>query len=128
MPELPEVETVKRSLKQHVIDKEIAAIKIYYQPIVKSDLSQFANRLINQRIKDITRRGKFLIFHLTEGFLLSHLRMEGKYFLLPKDTKKMTHEHVRIDFKDGMSLRYHDVRKFGTMHYRRADELYTTEP
>lgn len=128
MPELPEVETVKRSLKKRVLNRKIASVEIFYPNLVKSDLPLFSEKLKDQTIKDIKRRGKFLIFCLNDGYLLSHLRMEGKYFMLPQADAKMKHEHLRLNFSDGMSLRYHDVRKFGTMHYKKQHELFTSEP
>lgn len=128
MPELPEVETVKRSLKNRVSHRKITSVEIFYPKMIHHDLQSFVEKLKNQTIKDVKRRGKFLIFCLDTGYLLSHLRMEGKYFMMPQNQDKMKHEHLRFNFSDGMSLRYHDVRKFGTMHYKEEHELFTTAP
>ncbi len=115
MPELPEVETVRRVLKEELIDKKIKSVRLLYEPIFEN--SDRVNELIGNQIKDIDRKGKYLIFILEKGYLLSHLRMEGKYFYLPSTTDLNKHMHVAIDFENGYSLIYQDVRKFGRMHY-----------
>lgn len=115
MPELPEVETVRRVLNSEIKDLIIKDIRLLYQPIFENN--ERLNELENQAIKDIKRRGKYLIFSLSKGFLLSHLRMEGKYFYLPTSTSLNKHMHVAFDFTNGYSLIYQDVRKFGRMHY-----------
>src|SRR5574344_1876581 len=114
MPELPEVETVKESLKKQVPNEKIKYVKVYYPNIV-SDKNLFENNLKDNVIEDISRRGKWLIFKLTDYYLLSHLRMEGKYFLKNKNEPLGHHEHVAIGFYDNKELRYDDTRKFGRM-------------
>ena len=81
MPELPEVETVKNGLKPKLINKKITDIKIYHNNIIEyPDVETFTNKIISQTITDLDRYGKWLIFVLNDYYLLSHLRMEGKYF------------------------------------------------
>ena len=116
MPELPEVETVKRSLCQLVLNKEINEVIVNYDRIVQSDLVMFKKNLIGQEIKDITRVGKYLVFRLTDYILLSHLRMEGKYFLKSKTDELSKHDHIIFKFTDSTELRYNDTRKFGVMY------------
>src|SRR5699024_4717216 len=72
-----------------------------------------------QTIQDIRRKGKFLLFDLDEYVLISHLRMEGKYGVHPKEEPLMKHTHVVFHFSDETDMRYQDVRKFGTMHLQR---------
>jgi formamidopyrimidine-DNA glycosylase len=118
MPELPEVETIKRTLEQLVLDKTIENVSVYWPKIIKNppDPEQFIILLKGQTIKRMGRKGKFLIFYLDDISLVSHLRMEGKYGLYPKEEPFDKHTHVIFSFTDGTELRYHDVRKFGTMH------------
>lgn len=117
MPELPEVETVKERLKKVVLNKKISSIDIYWDNIIAGiDAEEFKNKLVGQTINDITRRGKWLVFHLDDYVMLSHLRMEGKYFLKDQNEELEKHEHVVFNFDDGTNLRYHDTRKFGKMH------------
>ena len=127
MPELPEVETVKNKLKEKILGKKIEKVKILYDGIIASNLEDFKKNIINQEIIDIDRRGKFLIFELTNYYLVSHLRMEGKYFIKNNDEEISKHEHVIFYFKD-FTLRYHDTRKFGKMYLVNKDKLYIDTP
>lgn len=126
MPELPEVETVRQTLRHLVLHKTIEDVVIKWPRIIKlpDDSQEFAIRLKGQTIQEIDRRGKFIIFHLDDYNLVSHLRMEGKYFLADIEDDYDKHTHVFFSFTDGTQLRYHDVRKFGTMHlYPKGEEL-----
>ncbi len=127
MPELPEVETVKETLKKQILRKRIRSVQILYDGIIATDINEFKKNIINQEIIDISRRGKFLIFHLTNYYLVSHLRMEGKYFLKKSSDNIIKHEHVIFDLGD-VSLRYHDTRKFGKMYLIAIDKLYCSPP
>ncbi|MFD2627922.1 DNA-formamidopyrimidine glycosylase [Oceanobacillus kapialis] len=127
MPELPEVETIKTTLKQFVLNKTIEQVEVYWPNIIKEpdDIQQFATLITGQTILDITRRGKFLLFQLDDYVLVSHLRMEGKYSVEPKGEPIRKHTHVIFRFTNGEELRYNDVRKFGTMHlYQRGEEFH----
>ncbi|GGJ96999.1 formamidopyrimidine-DNA glycosylase [Lentibacillus kapialis] len=125
MPELPEVETIKNTLKQFVLNKTITDVSVYWANIIKQpdDIDYFKYLLAKQSIHDIHRRGKFLLFELDDVVLVSHLRMEGKYSVHPSGEPVKKHTHVIFIFSDGEELRYNDVRKFGTMHlYEKGDE------
>lgn len=115
MPELPEVETVRRGLEKLILGKNIASLDIRYPKMIKTDLDQFQKELPGQVVKSMGRRGKYLLFYLTDKVLISHLRMEGKYFYYPDQVPERKHAHVLIHFEDGGTLVYEDVRKFGTM-------------
>jgi formamidopyrimidine-DNA glycosylase len=118
MPELPEVETVRKTLEKLVLNKTIENISINWPKMIKSpmEVEQFIDALKGQTIKEISRRGKFLIFYTDDFALVSHLRMEGKYAVYPKEESLDKHTHVIFHFTDETELRYKDVRKFGTMH------------
>lgn len=116
MPELPEVETVKNTLKRLILGEKIKDVNVIYQRIVQNvTIEDFRESLIGQTFKDILRRGKYLIFILDNVILLSHLRMEGKYFI-KKDEEVTKHEHVIFKLESNKTLRYHDTRKFGVMY------------
>ncbi len=72
--------------------------------------------MIGREFVDIDRIGKWLMFDLNDYYLLSHLRMEGKYFVKKSTDEIIKHEHIIISFDDGTDLRYHDTRKFGRMN------------
>jgi formamidopyrimidine-DNA glycosylase len=130
MPELPEVETIKNTLKWFVMDKTIETVSVYWPNIVKmpDDVEHFKHRLQGQTIHSITRKGKFLIFQLDDDVLVSHLRMEGKYSVHQKTEPVKKHTHVLFTFSDGEEMRYNDVRKFGTMHVFKKGEEFQQKP
>ena len=115
MPELPEVETVRRGLEKLILGKKISNIEIRYPKMIKTDLNQFQKELPGQVIQSMGRRGKYLLFNLRDKVLISHLRMEGKYFYYPDEIPERKHAHILVHFEDGTTLVYEDVRKFGTM-------------
>ena len=126
MPELPEVETVRRTLETLILGKEIEEVQVLYPKIIKKPevYEEFADALKGQCVKEIGRRGKFLILYLDDYALVSHLRMEGKYALHEASEPIDKHTHVLFTFTDGTQLRYKDVRKFGTMHlFLKGEEL-----
>jgi len=117
MPELPEVETVKETLKLKLVGKKIRKVNVLWDNIIAYPSTEdFINKISNQTINDMNRRGKFLIFDLDDYFLLSHLRMEGKYFFRNKKEDILKHEHVVFEFDNDEELRYMDTRKFGKMY------------
>ncbi len=123
MPELPEVETVKNVLKKEIIGLKINAITINYPDMIKTNLDDF-QKLVGEKFLDISRLGKWLIFKTTNYYLVSHLRMEGKYYY----TKELVNKHDHIIFKlnNSYNLIYNDVRKFGVMYLVTHDKLLTT--
>lgn len=127
MPELPEVETVKNTLKRQILGKKIKKVSVLYEPIITSDLDEMKTTLIGKTIDDIKRIGKWLLFCIDDYYLLSHLRMEGKFFLKSKKDKIEKHEHVIITFDDDTDLRYHDTRKFGRMILVKKEDLMNVE-
>ena len=83
MPELPEVETVRRGLEKLILGKKISSVEIRYPKMIKTDLDEFQKEVPGQIVESMGRRGKYLLFYLTDKILISHLRMEGKYFYYP---------------------------------------------
>ncbi len=127
MPEIAEVETVRNTLKKRILNKKIKEVKILYNKIIEGDSKELAHVLVNNEFKDILRVGKWLIFELDKYYLLSHLRMEGKYFIKNHEEEINKHEHVIITFADNTDLRYHDTRKFGRMKLVKKEDLWNTE-
>ncbi|MBL4951157.1 DNA-formamidopyrimidine glycosylase [Neobacillus sp. YIM B02564] len=130
MPELPEVETVRKTLKKLVLHKTIENIQVFWAKMIKNppEVEQFIDALKGETIVEISRRGKFLLFYTKTYVLVSHLRMEGRYGLFSKDEPYDKHTHVIFHFTDGTDLRYRDVRKFGTMHLYRKGEEFAKPP
>ncbi len=116
MPELPEVETVRRVLKELVMDKQIESVEVLCEKMLKnSTVAEFEQKLIDQQIIDIRRLGKYLFIDTDDYTLISHLRMEGKYNYYPEPAEITKHDYIIFRFTDDTELRYNDTRKFGTM-------------
>ncbi|MBD1372795.1 DNA-formamidopyrimidine glycosylase [Hazenella sp. IB182357] len=130
MPELPEVETVRKTLKELTLGKTIQDVTIHLPRIIQlpSDTAEFRQKLLGLTIIDIKRRGKFLKLVIGDYVLVSHLRMEGKYKLARNEEPIEKHTHVIFHFTDGTELRYKDVRQFGTMHLFIAGEEDIQDP
>ncbi|TLS48424.1 DNA-formamidopyrimidine glycosylase [Paenibacillus antri] len=124
MPELPEVETVRRTLQRLVAGKTIRSVDVRLPRIIRrpAEPEAFARALEGLTIRGVERRGKFLKFDLGELLLLSHLRMEGRYGLYDAEDETELHTHVIFRFTDGTELRYRDVRQFGTMDLYKPGE------
>jgi len=123
MPELPEVETVRRGLERLVVGKTIGQVRVRYAKMIGTGVDSFVHDLPSQTIERIGRRGKYLLFYLTGGVLISHLRMEGKYLFYADAAPERKHAHVFFEMTDGGTLVYEDVRKFGTMELLKKDQL-----
>jgi formamidopyrimidine-DNA glycosylase (fpg) len=130
VPELPEVETVKRTLNQLVIGKTVASVEIRWPHIIRRPLDSrlFARLLTGETLHHVGRRGKFLLLCFDNEVVVSHLRMEGRYRLEPEETPIDRYTHVIFHFTDGTALRYRDVRKFGTMHLFRKGREWDSLP
>ncbi len=127
MPELPEVETVKRVLNQLVIGKKISNVEIKCDKMFKNiESDEFINTVSGQKITNIRRLGKYLFFDLETNTFVSHLRMEGKYNFFNQDFELTKHDHVIFYFDDDSCLMYNDTRKFGTFElvdYQKEQDL-----
>lgn len=132
MPELPEVETVVRTLKKQIKGKTFKKATFRYSKILKTDTEQvFKKKIQGQKINDIKRAGKHIIFVLDDYALISHLRMEGKYYIFENEADVcIGREHVMVEFEmtDGTLVFYHDTRRFGTMHLLPIDEYMNLDP
>lgn len=125
MPELPEVETILRSLKKKLLGRTIEGVDVFSGEVIRQPKpEQFAEQLSHKTIIDMERRGKYLIFKLSGSFaLLVHLRMTGKLLFVSSDTPR--DEYVRVAFRlNGRNeLRFHDVRRLGTLDLVPSDGL-----
>jgi formamidopyrimidine-DNA glycosylase len=116
MPELPEVQTVLDTLELQIKDQKINEVIVLYSRMIESDLEQFKNELVGQHFRKFKRRGKYLLFEMDNLCLVTHLRMEGKFYLKQKNEEIDKHTHIIFRLYDGRDLRYNDVRKFGKMY------------
>lgn len=123
MPELPEVETVRRSLLS-IVGTCIEAVEVREPRLRRRVAADFAERLIGREIRGIERRGKYLLFELSgDEALLAHLGMSGALLLQMAGTPLETHDHVSVRLADGRQVTFNDPRRFGLMRVGRPDEL-----
>ena len=130
MPELPEVEIVKRSLIKMINGTKIIDIKVKNKNLRYKLPSKLKSQLVNEKIYNISRRSKYLIFHFKKKLLLVHLGMTGKLLLMNKKNKRIfktsfyydlnilpKHNHVFFTFNNGYILIYNDIRRFGFIKF-----------
>lgn len=125
MPELPEVETVRRTLQPLLIKQRITSAHISYAGILKNASPEdFKQKLTGKTFHHIERRGKYLIFGFEEDYgLVVHLRMTGQLRDHHPDDPYHKHNHFTIDLSNGRQLRFVDVRKFGMLFLGEGERL-----
>jgi formamidopyrimidine-DNA glycosylase len=125
MPELPEVETTRRGLLPHVAGQTIAEIRVFRRDLRQKVPNELEAALKGNRILDVRRRAKYLLFDLeNDDVLLVHLGMSGSLTIHsnPTDLRRV-HEHVWLHLADGSRLVFHDPRRFGlVLLFPRAEE------
>ena len=125
MPELPEVETVCRSLRQCVLNKKIMSVQISLTKIIKQPTAdEFAKKITGLEIVDIKRRGKYILIELEqEMVLVVHLRMTGKLLWQQRQETIGKHTHIVLQLDNDWDLRFDDTRQFGAMYLVAKTEL-----
>ncbi len=128
MPELPEVETVLRTLEDRLQQFVIKDVNVLYPRMIDTHTpEQFRKKICNQQVLAYHRLGKYMIFELTSYYLVAHMRMEGKFYIKSAVEDIDKHTHVIFDIND-KQLRYHDTRKFGRMGLYEKDVEYHQLP
>lgn len=117
MPELPEVETIARGLRAPLSGRTITGVTVRWErTIACPGLDQFKEQILGRRVRSIDRRGKYLVLELDRGYLLVHLKMSGRLYVVSAGQTLEKHEHTTFDLDDGRQLRFRDVRKFGRVY------------
>src|SRR5690349_19205683 len=123
MPELPEVEVTLRGIKPHVLGKKITNVIIRFPRLrwaIPADLPQ---KLTGRTLKDMTRRGKYLLLTFANGTLIIHLGMSGRLRIQHREVPIKKHDHVDICFAD-YYLRFTDPRRFGAILWSETPEKH----
>jgi formamidopyrimidine-DNA glycosylase len=115
MPELPEVETTRRGLAPLAVGRRIEAMLVYDPRLRWSVPPSLPRRVAGRRIDALDRRSKYLLFRLADDTLLVHLGMTGSIRAFTNPPALRAHDHVDIVLDSGVTLRYHDPRRFGAM-------------
>ena len=114
MPELPEVETIARKLKPDLVGKRILSARLLWpRTLAFPSPRKFKSRVQGQTIRDVDRRAKFLIVHLSDAHLLVHLRMSGDLSIRNSTIRPERHDRLVLELSGGKSLVFNDTRKFG---------------
>lgn len=117
MPELPEVETVVRGLRGPLLGRTFTGVEVTWPNSVRTPVPELKSRLPGQRIEAISRRGKYLQFHLSTGdTLLIHLKMSGSLLVEPAEEPSDLHVRTIFSLDNGYELRFKDTRKFGRVY------------
>jgi formamidopyrimidine-DNA glycosylase len=129
MPELPEVETVARDLRRHLLPDGgagpvVTGARVAWTGTLRDgDPESFAIGISGRRIVAIGRRGKQLVLDLSgDAFLTIHLKMTGQLFIVPAGAPEDAYVRLALALDDGRELRFRDIRKFGRIGFYRADE------
>lgn len=127
MPELPEVETVRRILEPQLKGRKITNIVAARPEIIAHPAAdEFCRRLAGQTIDRMERRGKFLVTHFASGDrLIVHLRMTGCLLLVPAAYPQEKHTHLTFQYDNGDELRFSDTRRFGRFWLIQSGEADT---
>ena len=118
MPELPEVETTVRALREPLLGETITGLRNYWpRQVATPSPEALRERIAGQRIEAIDRRGKYLVFTLTGGeTLIIHLRMTGHLSVVAADEPVASHTHTIFPLASGRELRFRNPRKFGRVY------------
>jgi len=123
VPELPEVETTRRGLSPVVIGKVVRSVIVRVPKLRQTIPAALPDVLVGQRILDVKRRAKYLLFCCTDGTLLLHLGMTGYLWMVFNSAPPGRHDHIELIFDDGSILRFNDSRRFGTLLWIEDDPL-----
>ncbi len=129
MPELPEVELVVQSLDKLTAQREIVAAELLRERLAPfNPPDEFAEKLRGATINRVTRRGKHILFDLNNGqTLIAHLRMSGRFMLLPLERENPKYTHAAFYFADDTRLIFQDQRHFGFMRIVETEKLHETK-
>jgi formamidopyrimidine-DNA glycosylase len=120
MPELPEVETVRRGIAPHVIGQTVTRV-VVRQPRLRWPVPEILMTVLpGQRIQRVDRRAKYLLLRMTTGTVIVHLGMTGRLRILSADTPVGKHDHVDMELANGRCLRFNDSRRFGAVLWTAA--------
>lgn len=123
MPELPEVETTRRGISPYVVGLKVTRVAIRNGQLrwpIPSDLGQMIE---GKTLRDITRRGKYLVMHFDHGAALWHLGMSGSLRLIAAGSPPGKHDHVDWVFSNRLALRFNDPRRFGALLWTNQHHL-----
>ncbi|SDD51507.1 bifunctional DNA-formamidopyrimidine glycosylase/DNA-(apurinic or apyrimidinic site) lyase [Aquimonas voraii] len=124
MPELPEVETTRRGIEPHLVQRRIARAVLRRPDLRWPIPPEITQELPGQRIEAVERRAKYLILRAETGDAILHLGMSGSLRVLPAGVPVRTHDHVDLELDDGQLLRFNDPRRFGALLWQARGQTH----
>jgi formamidopyrimidine-DNA glycosylase len=123
MPELPEVETTRRGIEPSIRGRVIESVLVREPRLRWRVPRELPEKAAGQRLRELRRRAKYLLFDLEHGTMILHLGMSGSLRLLPRSTAPALHDHVDIVLDSGLCIRFNDPRRFGSLLWTSSDPL-----
>jgi len=124
MPELPEVETIKREFADKLIGRKINSVEVRSPGVLDVPPAQFAGRIEGAEFKNVTRRAKYLVITLSNGYsLVIHLKISGQLLYVPPDRPLNGYTHIVFNIDDGKQLRLRDVNSFASIRLLKSSEV-----
>lgn len=121
MPELPEVETTRRGIEPHILNRKVANVTVRERQLRWPIPAKLPALMSGAMVCAVNRRAKYLLIETNAGTLMVHLGMSGSLRIVPVGQVALKHDHVDIGFANGNILRFRDPRKFGSMHWITGD-------
>jgi formamidopyrimidine-DNA glycosylase len=121
MPELPEVETTRLGIAPAIVGHRITGVVVRELRLRWPIARDLAAAVVDQTVRNVRRRAKYLLIDLDRGSLILHLGMSGNLRVLKQDQAPIKHDHVDIVLETGLCLRFNDPRRFGSLHFTEAD-------
>ena len=122
MPELPEVETTKRGLELHLLERQVLSALIYQKQLRWEIPSHLLPSIKGAFIKKISSRAKYILIKFNNGSLVIHLGMSGSISVVPTGEALKKHHHFELIFDNATSMRFHDPRRFGSILWQKNNE------
>lgn len=123
MPELPEVETSRRGIEPHILNKKVTNVIIRHKSLRWPIPTAMKKQLIGQVIQKVDRRGKYILLYTSAGSVILHLGMSGSLRILNTSIAAEKHDHFDIAFSNNKILRLRDPRRFGAVLWSKSDPL-----
>jgi formamidopyrimidine-DNA glycosylase len=124
MPELPEVETTRRGIQPHLVDRTVTKV-VVRQPRLRWPVAPEVRALAGTTLTGVTRRAKYLLLGSAAGSALVHLGMSGSIRILSQATPAEPHDHVELHLDNGRMLRFTDPRRFGCWLWQAPGDTHT---
>jgi formamidopyrimidine-DNA glycosylase len=121
LPELPEVESTRRGIEREAAGRCIRALQVHDYRLRWPIDRQMPALVAGQRIVAVERRAKYLLLRLERGTLILHLGMSGSLGIVAADTARLKHDQFDLLLDSGLSIRFNDPRRFGSLHYSAED-------